>query len=355
MATVSVCMIVKNEEDVLARALDSVREAADEIVVVDTGSSDKTREIASQYTPNVFDFEWVDDFSAARNFSFSKASMDYCMWLDADDVLPPEELLKLLSLKQTINPTVDMVMMRYHAAFDRDGTPTFTYYRERLIRNGAGFLWQGAVHEAISPSGNVIYSDIALTHQKLHASDPDRNLRIFEKQRSVGKALAPREQFYYARELYYHQQYEKSAKQLVSFLDGGQGWIENQIEACRFLAYCRYQTGDDTGALHALLRSLEFDVPRAEVCCEIGKHFFDRQCYSRAVYWYEQAMACQRNDESGAFVCSDCYEFVPCLQLCVCHSRLGNQQLARQYNDRAGNIKPEDPSYLYNRAYFDSL
>ena len=77
MVTISLCMIVKNEEKVLARCLDSVADLVDEIIIVDTGSSDATKEIASRYTDQVYDFAWQDDFAAARNFSFSKASMDY--------------------------------------------------------------------------------------------------------------------------------------------------------------------------------------------------------------------------------------------------------------------------------------
>ncbi len=87
MATISLCMIVKNEEGVLGRCLDSVKGVADEIIIADTGSSDATKETAARYTEQIFDVEWTDDFSAARNASFARASMDYCMWLDADDVM----------------------------------------------------------------------------------------------------------------------------------------------------------------------------------------------------------------------------------------------------------------------------
>ena len=85
-------MIVKNEEAVLARCLDSIKNAVDEIIIVDTGSVDKTKLIAREYTENIYDFEWINDFSAARNFAFSKAAMDYQMWLDADDIFPAEQL-----------------------------------------------------------------------------------------------------------------------------------------------------------------------------------------------------------------------------------------------------------------------
>ena len=82
MISVSLCMIVKNEEDVLERCLKSVAGLVDEIIIVDTGSTDRTREIATHFTNQIFDFPWQDDFSAARNEAFSHASMDYCMcWM----------------------------------------------------------------------------------------------------------------------------------------------------------------------------------------------------------------------------------------------------------------------------------
>ena len=88
MVTLSLCMIVRDEEDVLGRCLESVKDLADEIIIVDTGSSDRTKEIAAYYTDRIYDFEWCDDFSAARNFAFSKGTKDFLMWLDADDVIP---------------------------------------------------------------------------------------------------------------------------------------------------------------------------------------------------------------------------------------------------------------------------
>lgn len=118
MVSVSLCMIVKNEEDVLARCLDSAAELVDEIVIVDTGSTDRTREIAARYTDKIFDFLWRDDFAAARNESFSHAAMDYCLWLDADDILLEEDREKFRALKEELDPGVSVVMAPYHTGFD---------------------------------------------------------------------------------------------------------------------------------------------------------------------------------------------------------------------------------------------
>ena len=93
------------------------------------------------------------------------------MWMDADDILEETEKDKFLQLKQTLSSDVDMVMMKYNTAFDEDGKPSFSYFRERWIRNCSEYRWVGAVHEVISPSGNIVYSDIAVSHaQTAHAS-----------------------------------------------------------------------------------------------------------------------------------------------------------------------------------------
>ncbi len=179
MPTISLCMIVKNEEMHIARCLDSVAELVEEIVIVDTGSTDRTVEIVSGYTSKVYSYPWKDDFSDARNYSFSKASMDYCMWMDADDVLEAWEKEKFLQLKQSLPPDTDIVMMKYHTSFDEAGKPSFSYFRERWIRNDKEFCWVGAVHEVIPPRGRILYSNIGICHKKMKTGDSDRNLKIY--------------------------------------------------------------------------------------------------------------------------------------------------------------------------------
>ena len=140
MISISLCMIVKDEELVLKRCLDSVKNLMDEIIVVDTGSSDKTKEIAYLYTDKVYDFQWINDFSAARNFSFSKATKDYIMWLDADDVLLEKDKQKLQNLKENLSPSVDMVVMKYNMSFDKNDNPTFSFNRERLLKRSMNYF-----------------------------------------------------------------------------------------------------------------------------------------------------------------------------------------------------------------------
>ena len=139
MITISLCMIVKDEEKVLKRCLDSAVSFADEIIIVDTGSSDSTKKIAETYTKKVYDFTWNDDFSAARNEAFRHAEMDYCMWLDADDIVSEPEQKKIQRLKEELDDDTAIVMMKYSMGFDKTGSPSLSYYRERLIKNHEGF------------------------------------------------------------------------------------------------------------------------------------------------------------------------------------------------------------------------
>ncbi len=273
------------------------------------------------------------------------------MWLDADDILLPSDLENLILLKKDLS--ADVVMMKYNVGFDEYNNPTFSYYRERILKNHFGFSWGGAIHEAISPAGTIIYSDIAITHRKLKPGDQARNLKIFEKMISSGKTLSPREKFYFSRELYYHKRYDEAIRVLNEFLEQGCGFVENEIEACRTLYLCYHALGKENEGLFSLFRSFLYDAPRAEICCDIGNYFQTHDRLLQAIYWYERAMACKPNEKSGGFTLLDCYDFIPLIELCVCYDRLGNQKLSMEYNERAGKIKPQNKAYLYNKQYFE--
>ena len=354
MSTISLCMIVRNEEAVLARCLDSVRGLVDEIVICDTGSTDRTRDIALEYTDRVFDFAWIDDFAAARNFSFSKATMDYILWLDADDVIEPNDRQVFADWKETLAPPIDLVMMPYHVAFDADGHPTVTYERERLLRREKGYRWESPIHEAITPTGHVIHCPAAVCHRKMGAGDPDRNLRIFEAMRSSGRILDPRQRFYYARELMYHARYDDAIREFTSFLNDAEGWVENNITACLDLSSCYLALHQPWMARQALCRSFCYDAPRAEVCCALGASFLDAGELSPAIYWYEAARG-RSLDTCGGFCTPDCHEWIPLLQLCVCYDRLGDHETAEAFHRRAQKLRPNDPAVRHNEAYFQSL
>ena len=246
-------------------------------------------------------------------------------------------------------------MMRYQTAFDEEGRPTFSYYRERLIRREAPHLWKGRVHEAIECSGSRVFSEIAVTHRSQKIGYSDRNLRIYEAQAAAKEPFSPRDMFYYGRELYYHERYGQAILVLQHFLTEKNGWIENKIEACKILSYCHLAAGNTDAALDALFVSFRYDLPRAEICCEIGNIWMKRQCYRIAAFWYERALTAPYDEAGGAFLDLNCHGYLPSIQLCVCYDRMGDIKKAEAYNHLAGKYRPHAPEYLQNLKYFAML
>ncbi|MBQ7094873.1 MAG: glycosyltransferase [Clostridia bacterium] len=347
MVSISLCMIVKDEEAVLERCLRSVVEAVDEIIIADTGSTDRTKEIAAAFTSKIYDFEWIDDFAAARNFAFSKATMDYQFWLDADDVMDRENLDQLLKLKATLSKDTDVVMMEY--SMGEKDTSALSFYRERLLRREAGFLWEGAVHEVIAPRGKILYSPIMIRHKKERIRDPFRNLRIYEKKIADRCKFTPRERYYYARELVDHRRWEEAERQLGLALRE-ELWRVDRINALRLMSLCHRAKGDHQGALQILLTALSEEAPRGELCCAIADAFFALQDWENAAFWYELALS--RPLPQDGFIEKDCYGLSPALQLCVCCYKTGQIEKAKEWNERAAQYAPDCPQVAYNRSFF---
>lgn len=349
MKQLSVCMIVKNEEKVLGRCLDCVCQFADEIVIVDTGSLDKTIKIAKKYTDLVFSEEWTDDFSKARNFSFSKATCEYVMWLDADDVVTPSEINKINTLKK--NMCADVYMFKYAIAFDKNNNQTFTYYRERILKRSKNFVWEGFIHEAIAPRGHIIYSDITIEHRKIETKNPKRNMQIYNKKIKEGTILNPREQFYFARELFFNKKYKKCIKILKNYLKHKNLFRPNKLDAHKTIAECYLLLGENKEALKFLTKCLTLFQPTAEVCCLIGE-IKVRENLQEAEFWFQCALLCKKNFESGAFIQHDFYDFIPYMQLCYINFNLKNFEKAKFYHEKAKLIHPLNSLVLYNDKFF---
>lgn len=351
MNTLGVCLIVKDEEQTIARCLDCIKDFADEIIIVDTGSADQTVAIAKGYTDKIYNFAWCDDFSAARNYSFEKCSCDFVMWLDADDVISGENAALISQLKE--RGDFDTAMLKYAADFNDDSTPSFVYYRERIFCRSLNLKWCGAVHEVISPYGKIIYSDACVFHKKVKQNAPMRNLRIYQKIIAEGGLLSPREKFYYGRELYFNNMIAESIAILSEFLRGD-GWVENKVEACRMLYHAHMRAGREDDALNCLTRAFLFSFPHAEDCCLLAGYFEGKNDVRSAIYWYERALSSPEKAEDGGFIKTDFCNYIPAIRLCVLYDKCGNIDAAFAFNELAGTYKPNDESYLFNKKYFKS-
>ena len=351
MITISLCMIVKNEEEILHRCLGSVKDLVDEIIIVDTGSTDSTKVIAKEYTHKVYDFEWVDDFSAARNFAYSKATMDYQMWMDADDILPESQHDKLLQLKNNIEPDTDIVTMKYLTHFDEQNNPILVSTRERLTKREKGYKWIDPVHECIPLAGKIFYSDIEIEHRKPKSDSAIsyRNINIYKKHEAAGKPFTPRQLYYYARELKDHGQWAQAAIYFEKFLETKQGWYEDNIAACFNLSICYNQLGDEEKVLPILVQSFLYDAPRAEICCEIGYYYKRAKNYLCAFKWFRLG-ASLGQPESAGFILQDYWGYIPNIECCVCLCELGRFAEANIYNERAAEFK-NTAAIEINRKY----
>ncbi len=192
-STISVCMIVKNEERVLARCLESVA-FADEIVVVDTGSQDRSVEIAESAGAKVLHYEWQDDFAAARNFSMEQATGDWILQMDADEEFHQPDIPKLRAILE--RGDVDGVHLVIRNFFPSPAVqtdkpvenpmsqPHSVNHFPRLVRNCPDIRYTGTIHEGFRTLDSVLVSDVSIFHYG-YAQEDDRKNRRFERNRRM--------------------------------------------------------------------------------------------------------------------------------------------------------------------------
>lgn len=348
MKDISLCMIVKDEQTTLKRCLDSIKDFVDEIIIVDTGSKDNTKQIAKQFTDKIYDFVWCDDFSKVRNFALSKASKQYIMWLDADDVVPKETLEFLVKNKN--NMTCDTYMLRYDVSFNFD-KPTYSFYRERILRNDDRCLWQGAVHECIAPFGKIAKINIAIEHRKIKPRDENRNLRIYNKLKRQ-KIFNAREQYYYSRELFDHQKYKLAITNFNKLIKMKNVWLENILEAHYLLSICYNKQDNHKKEIETLFSTFLYDAPRANICYRIASYFYQAKNYDNAIYWFDLATKCPNVMDKGAFVDNRFYNYYPYLGLCCAYYQKGDIKNANYYNDKAGEYFLSK-EVKYNKKLFE--
>lgn len=284
-------MIVKNEERVLARCLESVADLMDEIIIVDTGSTDGTKEIAAHYTDLIYDFVWVDDFSAARNFAFSKAKMDYIYSADADEVLDAENRARYQLLKETLLPEIEIVQMKYGNQLQFGTVYNFDEeYRPKLFKRQREFVWQEPVHESVRLEPVVYDSDIVITHMP-ECSHAGRDMAVFRQQTDRGVRLSAHLHEMYARELFVAGSDEDFLLAERFFADSVRDVDRGQTEfvhACCVAARAARLRGDTAGFFKYAVK-LVAGEGCSEICCELGDFYTGAKDYEEAAVWYYNA------------------------------------------------------------------
>lgn len=261
----SAVLIVKNEEDILATALESVK-TFDEIVVVDTGSTDRTKEIAARYTDKIFNFPWIDDFSAARNYAIEKATGDWCFSIDADHVLltPVEKIKEEIARVEKLR--VKTVLVKSFMGND----DKHVHYREVLFKNDLEVRWVGAVHESIKPTA-AVKVDVARRcgYSKNHGKDPLRNIRILEN-----NPITLRSKFYLGRENFERKRYDQAIEWMNEYLIEGR-WTPEVAEAWLVMAKSYWYTNRGDKARDACLFAIKTNPDFKEALLLMGTMHFE--------------------------------------------------------------------------------
>lgn len=362
MNTLSLAMIAKDEEDTLPRLMESILGTEedrkrppifDEIILVDTGSTDRTKELAKQYGMKVYDFVWIDDFAAARNFAFSKVTCDWEMWLDLDDVILPEDRARLAALKNNLG-NADAYLMNYNYAQDEFDRPLTQFQRHRILRTSKKIQWSLPIHEHLNTGGlREAMTNISITHRRTHkgsVADKGRNIRILDKA-ALQYPDNQRIKFYLGKELYNEGQFERSCQVLEEYLKKGD-WHENQVNAWFWLAMSYLTMGKEQKAIDACMKGIELDPRWAEFYSVVGQIWYNHKDWGRAIRWFEIAASCPVPETWGT-VLLDNYTWVPRDRLCVAASNLGMHRKAYEWNEGALGFRPRDDRLLFNRLWLE--
>ncbi|WP_408070343.1 glycosyltransferase [Butyrivibrio sp. JL13D10] len=333
MITVSLCMIVKNEEEKLGNCLDCLKDLVDEMIIVDTGSSDRTIEIAKSYGAKVFEFEWTGSFSDARNYSFEQATCDFIYSADADEIIDEENRERFKQLKNDIDELdIDVVQMYYCNQLSHN--TVYNYDRElrpKLFRRLRKYVWHDPIHEMVKLDSTVCNSDIEIQHNPTE-DHGERDLAAFRRAVREGEYISKRLHNMYARELFMVGTDEDFmlAKEFFEDAIADNGRDLDQIkEAACVLAHVAVIDGKTEEILKYSLKDLT-TIPSSEMCFELGTYYRNKGDLDEAIVWYYNAA----------------YETSPILdihrggdmairKIAECYRELGNLEQAEDYESEA--------------------
>lgn len=287
MITISLCMIVKNEEAILERCLDSIKDLMDEIIIVDTGSTDNTRAIALKYTDLVYDFSWCEDFAAARNFSFSKATKEYIYAPDADEFIDDTNHRRFAMLKAAMLPEIEIVQMKYVTPPEFNTVQNASKeLRPKLFRRLRTFTWINPVHETVRLDPVVYDSDIEIMHlpQSTHGK---RDFAIFKHSYAKNGTLPRGILTMYAKELL-KCGCDEDFSDAAPIFEALARKDSSEESTCILAHYYRI-AGEYDKFFAIALKNVALDG-YSEICCELGSYYFEKGEYEEAILWFYNAV-----------------------------------------------------------------
>ena len=321
---VSAVMMVKDEERVLARCLASFKPAWDELIIVDTGSKDRTEAIAQEFGARFQRFSAcnapdgkIRDFSLARNAAIEMATGDFILWMDADDVLQaggPEKLRKHAAKGKHSGLQVTI-------RWGRD-----SWLQTRLFKNDPRNRFVGRIHEYPQIHGPLgTDREIVVEHlpdKTGKESSGERNLRMCELEVKEDPSNL-RALFYYGNALRLAGRYDEAILRYTQYLSMGGNFHCERYMAAHYVSCCHYYKAEWKDAIHAGYQALRIDPRYAETHCLIADCYAELGDYAYARQWYKSAIACGGPPpDASLFIDREKYDSYPKLGLKVSDEKL---------------------------------
>jgi len=284
----SVCMIVKDEENNLVRCLDSIKpvleQVSSELIVVDTGSVDRTVEIARQYTEKVYYHEWNNNFSDMRNISISYAQGEWIFIFDADEELDdPEGLLKLLRFEKLEN--FNTVRFQAKNILSYANPKDIFHITERLFRNDGEFCYVGSVHNQPRFKHPILNTDILINHYGYNNDD----LELMEKKFKRTSTLLLKElekdpeNIYFMFQLARSYLMHKDLKEALEYIEQTYALVK-KVEDVSILSRYYYVFGEYVRILY-YNEKFEKALELSEETLELAPQYVDMQYYKAVSYY----------------------------------------------------------------------
>ena len=315
----SVFVLVKDNPEGLKKCMESIKGCFDEIVIVDTDSTDggKTVAVAKEYTEKVFnyprpkDFEWIDDFAAARNFAMSKCTGDYIVWIDSDDVAVGFKRLRHM-IEETMESgkKVDCLFLRYDYAFDEYGNCITTQFRERVLRAGM-YDWKSEVHEVAQPrrphsavklSGDspFIRHEGCIIGDSRDGARMARNMAIIERVEARDGKLEVRMQLYKGNTLYALGRHEEAAESFKEYI-ARSDYAEEAYVARVTMSCCYRDNGQYDEAIEVLSRAILESPDQPAAYTTLAELFMRNEDWDKAYHFAKMATEKESDTSHLAF------------------------------------------------------
>ena len=371
-APVSMCMIVKNEPE-LEQCIMSFRDYVQELVIVDTGSTDNTAAIAKKYA-DIFEVYTdcnnpetglIEDFSMARDHALSLSTQPNIIWCDGDDtIIGAENLSRIIQNA----PANSYYMFPYEIGFDENGNCSFRYYRERLFQGKDTCHWGGPVHEVlVSKTGAASFTsdEVVYQHRRIHChkvGEPSRNFRILSKfYEKVGDKLDPRMTYYLARECCDNGKIDEAIKHFTRYMSISE-WDDEQAMACLKMVDIYQGQAKYEEAISWAFRTIGTKEKWCEGYFALGKCYYfmamnninSWRNWQRAVHFIQLGLS-QPPTETVLFL-------NPMERECDIHkylnlalSKVGDIKGALESVLIGMKKKPNDPMFLQNKQIYEGL